>query len=203
MINRLSSGIAEIVIMLFLTFYTMFYFFRDGEQFVKKIRYLSPLKEKYENRLISRFSTMAKATVKGTLVIGLLQGAAGTITFALFSIKGWALWGVIMTLLSVIPVVGSFLVMLPAAAYKLAVGEPMSALIIVFVALVVNYAIDYLLRPVLVGQQSRIHDLLIFFTTMGGLAVFGLSGVIIGPLIGMMFMTLLDIYSSEFHDYLK
>jgi predicted PurR-regulated permease PerM len=202
LINRTSTGILGVIAGVFFTFYAMFYFFKDGNGIVKRIRYLSPLRDEYEERLISRFSSISRATIKGTVVIGLLQGIAGTVTFAIFGVKGWVLWGFVMVILSIIPLVGTYLVMVPVAAFKIAAGDVWQGIVIIVVAIVLNYAIDYLLRPILVGRESKMHDLLIFFSTLGGLALFGVMGFIIGPMIAMIFVTLIDIYSTEFKDLL-
>lgn len=200
--NKTSTSILSIIANLFFIFYTLFYFFRDGDKIIKKIRYLSPIRDEYEEKLMARFGAISRATIKGTIVIGIIQGIAGTITFLIFGIKGWILWGVVMIILSIIPIVGSFLIMIPVAMYKIVTGHLWQGIIIIFVAIVLNYAIDYLLRPVLVGQESKMHDLLIFFSTLGGIAVFGVMGFIIGPIIAMLFVTLLDIYGMEFKDLL-
>ena len=200
--NKTSSSILNIIATLFFIFYALFYFFRDGEKIVKKIRYLSPIRDEYEEKLISKFGSISRATIKGTVVIGIIQGLAGTITFLIFGIKGWILWGVIMIILSIIPVVGSFLIMGPVAIFKFATGYIWQGIIILFIAIVINYVIDYLLRPILVGQESKMHDLLIFFSTLGGITAFGVMGFIIGPMIAMLFVTIIDIYGMEFKDLL-
>jgi len=201
-INKTSTGVLGMVANIFFTFYAMFYFFRDGDKIISKLRHLSPLRDEYEEKLISRFGSISRATVKGTVIIGIIQGIAGTLTFVIFGIKGWILWGVVMIILSIIPLVGSYLVMVPVAVYKIATGHIWQGIIIIFAAIVLNYAIDYLLRPILVGHESKMHDLLIFFSTLGGIIIFGVMGFIIGPMIAMIFITLLDIYSLEFKELL-
>lgn len=201
-INRTSTGVLGIIAGIFFTFYTMFYFFKDGPKIITRLRYLSPLRDEYEEKLIQRFGSISKATVKGTFVIGLIQGLAGTLTFVIFGIKGWVLWGFVMIILSIVPVVGTYLIMIPVAIFKIAAGALWQGLVIILVAIILNYAIDYLLRPILVGNQSKMHDLLIFITTLGGIGLFGIMGFIVGPMVAMFFMTLLDIYGMEFKDLL-
>ncbi len=200
--NKTSTSILAVIANLFFIFYALFYFFRDGEKIIKKIRFFSPIRDEYEDKLIARFGSISRATIKGTIVIGIIQGIAGTITFLIFGVKGWILWGVVMIILSIIPVVGSFLIMVPVAIFKFATGYIWQGIIIIIVAIVINYAIDYLLRPVLISQESKMHDLLIFFSTLGGIAAFGIMGFIIGPMIAMFFITLIDIYGMEFRDLL-
>ena len=103
-----------------------------------------------------------------------------------------------MTILSIIPIVGSFLVMIPVAIFKFIMGDIWQGIIILIVAIVLNYLIDYLLRPILIGKESKLHDLLVFLSTIGGIAFFGVTGFIIGPVIAMIFITLLNIYTIEF-----
>ena len=201
-VNQVSSGFLGVLAKLFLTFYTMFYFFRDGDKIIKKIRYYSPLRDEYEDELMQKFSSISNATIKGTVVVGIIQGIVGTITLVIFGIKGWVLWGVVMMILSIIPIVGNYVVMVPIAIFKIAAGHIWQGIIIIFVSIVLNWAIDYFIRPRLVGHESKMHDLLIFFSTLGGIAVFGVMGFIIGPIIAMIFMTLLDIYAKEFKDIL-
>jgi len=200
--NKTYTSIFSTGFMLFIIIYSMFFFFKDGKAIVSRIRYLSPLRDSYEEELIKKFGSISRATIRGTLVIGVIQGICGTITFIIFGIPGWILWGVVMTVLSIIPVVGIFIVMIPVAIYKLLMGKIAAGIIIIFVAIIINYAVDYLLRPGLVGKQSKMHDLLIFLSTLGGLTAFGIMGFIIGPLIAMFFITLLDIYGMEFKDLL-
>lgn len=197
-INKTSRGTFQVITDLFITLFTMFYFFRDGDRLIKRIKYLSPLDDKHEDDLIDRFVSISRATIKGTLVIGIIQGFLGGLTFWIFGIGSPILWGVVMALLSVIPLVGSWLVLYPAAIIQLIVGNIFSGIGIILIAAIVISNVDTVLRPRLVGRDTGMHDLMIFFSTLGGISLFGIMGFIIGPVIAVFFLTILDIYAVEF-----
>jgi len=197
-INKASKGTFQLVTNLFLTFFAMFYFFRDGGRLINRMKYLSPLADKYEDELIQRFVTVSKATIKGTLLIGLLKGTLGALTFWSFGIHGAMLWGVVMVILSVIPMVGFGLVMYPAAIVMMLIGHVWQGITIFLIAAVIIAQVDNVLGPRIVAREAGMHDLLIFFSTLGGISLFGVMGFIIGPIIAALFVTVLDIYSIEF-----
>lgn len=197
-INKASKGTFQLVTNLFLTFFAMFYFFRDGDRVIARLKYLSPLADKYEDELIKRFVLVSKATIKGTLLIGLLKGTLGAITFWIFGIHAAVLWGVVMVILSVIPMVGFGLVMYPAAIVMILIGNVWQGIIMLLIGGVIIAQIDNVLAPRLVAREAGMHDLLIFFSTIGGISLFGVMGFIIGPIIAALFITVLDIYGIEF-----
>ncbi len=197
-INKTSRGTLQAVADVFITLFTMFYFFRDGHKLIKRIKYLSPLDDVYEEGLIHRFVSVSRATVKGTILIGLVQGTLGGLTLWLTGVDSPILWGVVMVILSVIPLVGAWLVLHPAALIQIILGNYWQGITILLVTLLVIGSIDNLLRPRLVGRDAGMHDLMIFFSTLGGISVFGIMGFIIGPVITVFFLTILDIYSVEF-----
>ena len=197
-INKTSKGTFQVVTDLFITLFTMFYFFRDGPKLVARMKYLSPLDDVYEERLVNRFVSVSRATIKGTLLIGLAQGTIGSLTLWLCGVGSPILWGVVMVVLSVIPLVGAWLVLYPAAIIQLFQGHILPAVIIVLVTVLVISNIDNLLRPRLVGRDAGMHDLMIFFSTLGGISVFGIMGFIIGPVVAVFFLTILEIYAAEF-----
>jgi predicted PurR-regulated permease PerM len=162
------------------------------------LKYLSPLPEEYENELIKRFFTVSRATLKGTLLIGLLKGALGALTFWIFGIRSPILWGTVMVILSVIPMVGAWLVMYPAAIILIIIGQVWQGIAIFLIAAIIIGNIDNVLGPKLVARDAGMHDLLIFFSTLGGISVFGMMGFIIGPIIAALFLTILDVYAIEF-----
>ena len=199
-INRTSRGTLEFVVLLFITLFTMFYFFRDGGIMVRKLRSLVPLDREYKNALIARFTSVARATVKGTLLIALVQGTLSGLTLWIFGVGSPFLWGVVATLFSIIPLVGAWLILYPAAIIQAIQGNYAQAIGIAVVTLVVIVNVDNLLRPRLVGQETGMHDLMVFFSTLGGIGLFGASGFILGPMVAALFLALLDIYSREFKD---
>ncbi|HZF13538.1 MAG TPA: AI-2E family transporter [Thermoanaerobaculia bacterium] len=202
LINLTSRGTLQAFALLFITLFTMYYFFRDGEALIARIKYLVPMEERYEEAIISRFSAVARATIRGTLLIALLQGMiAGTILW-IFGFASPVLWAVVAGVFAVVPLFGAWLVLYPAAFVQLLTGHPWQALGLVLCALSVIASID-VLRPRLVGQRSGMHDLMVFFSTLGGLATFGAMGFIAGPVIAALFLAMIDIYSSEFKQELE
>jgi predicted PurR-regulated permease PerM len=201
-IKATSTGTIQAVIVLFLTLFTMFYFFRDSEKLIPKLKYLIPLPDGHLEAIIARFSSVARATVKGTLVIALVQGSLAGITLWAFGVEGAILWGVVATIMSVVPMVGAWLVLYPAAVVQLVTGHVWQGIAIIVITTVVISNIDNFIRPRLVGQEAGMHDLMVFFSTLGGIAVFGAMGFIVGPVIAALFLAILEIYAIEFKDVL-
>lgn len=205
LIDSLSSGaigamqfLVAVVIML----YTMYFFLLDGPKLLDKILYYLPLENEDEHLLLTKFTSVARATIKGTLVIGILQGGLAGLAFWAAGIPSAVFWGTVMAVLSVIPSVGSALIWVPAAVFLIAAGSYFKALgLILFCGLVVGSA-DNLLRPMLVGKDTQMHELMIFFGTIGGIMVFGVVGMIIGPIVAALFVTLWEIYGIAFKDVL-
>ena len=197
-INKTFKGTFHVLTDLFITLFIMFYFFRDGDKLINRIKYLSPLDDRHEEVLMQRFISVSRATIKGTLLIGLAQGILGGLTLWIFGVASPILWGAVMVILSIIPLVGGWLVLYPAAIIQLILGNTWEGIAIMVVAAVVISNVDTLLRPRLVGRDAGMHDLLIFFSTIGGISLFGIMGFIIGPVIAVFFLTILDIYSIEF-----
>jgi len=205
LIDHLSSftlGTINVVFMLFVLLYTMFFLLMDGDKLLFKILYYLPLEDDDEHRILDRFTSVTRATLKGTAVIGVLQGGLSGIAFAVVGIPSAIFWGTIMTVLSIIPGIGTALVWVPAAIILAGSGAIYKALgLAVFCAVVVG-SLDNILRPALVGKDTQMHDLMIFFGTMGGIFMFGVPGIIIGPIISALFITLWDIYGIAFRDVL-
>jgi len=202
-INKTSRGTLQGLILLFTTLFTMFYFFRDGKTLLRKLRYLIPLDREYKNAIAARFSSVARATVKGTLLIALVQGTLAGLTLWIFGVGSPFLWGVVATFFAIIPLVGAWLVLYPAAFIQMATGHMGQGIGILLVTVIVIVNVDNLMRPRLVGQETGMHDLMVFFSTLGGIAMFGAMGFIIGPMIAALFLTMLDIYSEEFKEDLE
>lgn len=205
LINRLSTatlGTVNFLFMLFIMLYTMFFFLMDGNKLIDKILYYLPLEDHDERRMLNKFTSVTRATLKGTAVIGLLQGVLAGTAFAVVGIEGAVFWGAIMAVLSFIPGIGSALVWAPAVIILAATGHPAKAIGLgVFCAAVVG-SIDNLLRPILVGRDTQMHELMILFGTLGGILMFGVVGVIIGPIIAALFVTVWEIYGVAFKDVL-
>ncbi len=205
LINSLQSATIGTVNFLFMTFvllYTMYFFLIDGEKLIDKILYYLPLEDSDEQRMLDRFTSVARATLKGTAVIGMLQGGLAGLAFFVVGIPSAVFWGVIMTLLSVLPGIGTALVWVPASVILMLSGNLAGGVgLLVFCGIVVG-SIDNLLRPILVGKDTQMHELLIFFGTLGGIYMFGFVGFIIGPIVAALFITVWDIYGVAFRDML-
>jgi predicted PurR-regulated permease PerM len=201
--NKTASGTLQFLIAVAVTLFTMFYFFVDGEAIVARLKYLSPLDERHENRIAQRFASVARATIKGTVIIALVQAILGTILLWTCGVDAPAVWGVVMFFLAFIPIVGVKLVLLPAGIFQLLTGHAVGGIVILIASFVVILNVDNILRPRLVGKESQMHDLLIFFATLGGLGTFGIAGLIAGPVLAAFVMSLLEIYGSEFRRELE
>jgi predicted PurR-regulated permease PerM len=182
--------------------YAMFFFLMDGPRILDKFLYYMPLSPADEERMVEKFLSVSRATIKGTLIIGIVQGGLAGIAFWVVGIDGAVFWGTIMAILSIIPGVGTALVWIPAVIYLVAKGHMGSAIgLFVWCAAVVG-TVDNVLRPWLVGKDTKMPDLLILLGTLGGLIVFGAPGIIIGPIIAALFVTIWDIYGTAFKDVL-
>ena len=205
LIENLQAATLGTVNFLFMTLvmlYTMFFFLMDGDKLIQKILYYLPLEDAEEHRMLDRFTSVARATIKGTAVIGILQGGLAGLAFAVVGIPSAVFWGVIMILLSVLPGIGTALVWIPAAVIWGASGHwPQAIGLMIFCGVVVG-SLDNFLRPVLVGKDTQMHELLIFFGTLGGIMMFGFVGYIIGPIVAALFTTIWDIYGIAFKDVL-
>lgn len=186
------------VIMFIIMFYALFFFVRDGEKLLKELMHLCPLGDRYEKILYNKFTSTVRATIKGTMTIGLIQGALGFIMFALAGIKGAAIWGVLMVIMASIPAVGCYFIWLPVAIAQLILGHTGTGIaMILFGALVIG-TIDNFLRPVLVGRDTQMHPLMVLFSTLGGIATFGISGFVIGPVIASLLLAFWEMYDEYY-----
>jgi predicted PurR-regulated permease PerM len=191
------------VVHFFMMLYAMFFFLMDGRRYLDTLVQYLPLRESEQNQMLARFVSVTRATLKGTLVIGVIQGALGGITFALLGISGAVLWGLMMTVLSVLPMVGGALVWVPAALFLAWQGAWIKAAILVAVGSLVIGSVDNLLRPLLVGHDTEMSELLVLFSTLGGIAVFGAVGFIVGPIIAALFVTAWEIFGKAYRDDLN
>ena len=164
--------------------------------------FLSPLEADDEALVIERFISVTRATLRGSLLIGGIQGLLTGIGFAVAGISGAAFWGTIVVVLSVIPGIGAPIVWLPAVGWLFALGEPVTGLALAAWCAVVVGSIDNVLRPRLVGSDARMSDLMILISTLGGISLFGAPGFVIGPIVAAVFVTLWDVYGRVFADSL-
>lgn len=184
----------------FLMLYVLFFLLRDGSTAKKRLMEILPLGDKREERLIAKFVSTTRAVVKGTLIVGVVQGSLGGLLFSIAGIKGAALWGVFMTIVSVIPALGAIIVWLPAGLILLATGSVWQGIMILLVGALVISLIDNVLRPILVGRDTKMPDVIILISTLGGLSTFGLTGFVIGPILAGFFIVLWNMFEEEYHD---
>ncbi|EQB19619.1 AI-2E family transporter [Novosphingobium lindaniclasticum] len=178
------SFLAALGVMLYLTFFLL----RDGERYGALIRDAMPLRPHLRDRLVANFVIVVRATMKGTVVVAVAQGLVGGIIFSLLGIQGSLLWGVMMGFFSLLPAVGTGLVWVPMAAYLIATGNMWHGAILAFCGLFIIGMIDNILRPILVGRDTRMPDFVVLIATLAGLQIFGLNGFIVGPVIAALFI---------------
>ena len=201
-LSSLTVGTLNFFFMAFVMLYSMYFLQIDGHKLINKILYYLPLKSTDERVLLQKFTSVTRATLKGTLLIGLLQGGLAGIAFAIAGIENAVFWGTVMVVLSIIPAVGSALVWVPACILLAVQGQTGSAIgLAAFCALVVG-SLDNVLRPILVGRDTKMHELMIFLSTLGGIFMFGFNGLFIGPLIASLFISIWEVYGVEFADFL-
>jgi predicted PurR-regulated permease PerM len=200
--SRMTAGTAAFLLDLFIMIYAMFFFFRDGEKILERIFYYLPLSDEDESLMLQRLTSITRATVKGTLVIGIIQGALAGIAFWVAGIEGAAFWGTLMAILSIIPGIGAALIWVPAVVYLFISGQTLAATLLLAWCAAVVGTVDNILRPILVGKDARMPDLLILVGTLGGLFLFGPIGFIVGPIVCGLFLTVWDIYGATFKDVL-
>lgn len=190
-------GSLQQAVMLLLTFYVLFYFLRDRNDALKSIRRLSPLSRAQMDHLFRLLGDTLHATLYGTFVVAMVQGALGGLMFWWLGLPSPLLWGVVMGMLAIIPVLGAFVVWIPAALFLLATGAPGKALILAIWGTVVVGGIDNLLYPMLVGNRMRMHTVLVFISIVGGLFVFGAAGLILGPVVLTVTTVLLEVWRDQ------
>ena len=197
-VSRMTAGTATFVLNLFVMAYAMFFFLKDGRQIMRTILSYIPMREDQKSRMIQQFTSITRATVKGTLLIGIMQGALDGVAFWLAGIDGWALWGTLMAILSILPAVGAPVVWVPAGLYLLLTGRVVAGLVLVGWCAAVLATVEYVVRPALVGTDIKMPDLLVLVGTLGGLYLFGPIGFIVGPIVCGLFLTVWQIYRETF-----
>lgn len=178
--------------------YLAFFLIRDGNSLVDLLIRALPLGDERERLLFAKFAEVTRATVKGNLLIAIIQGGLGGLIFWLLDIQGALLWGVVMAIVSLIPAVGAALVWVPAALYLAATGEIISAIILTAYGSIIIGLSDNLLRPILVGRDTKLPDYIVLLSTLGGIVMFGVNGFVMGPLVAALFMAFWGIFIREF-----
>ena len=193
-----GQNVARFLVMFALMLYLLFFVLRDGDEILEQIIRALPLGDQRERVLFAKFAEMARAVIKGTLIVGLVQGTLGGLMFWTLGISGAVFWGMVMVLLSVLPLVGASIIWVPAAIFLAVGGAYGKAVIMVIVGAVVIGLADNVLRPLLVGRDTKMPDYLVLLSTLGGLTLFGLSGFVIGPIIASLFLAVWAMFQEEF-----
>ncbi len=187
------GGALGVVVQVFFIIFTMYYLFRDGAKIVKTLPGVLPLERGQSAEIIARTRDVISASVNGVLVIAAIQGALGAIAFFALGVPSALVWGVVMTFLSLIPMAGAFIVWIPAAIFLALTGHWVKAALLVAWGALVIGTVDNFLRPKLVGERTKLHELFIFFSVLGGLHVFGVLGLVLGPVVLAITLALLDV----------
>ena len=177
--------------------YLLFFLLRDGSSLALRIGQATPLDETHKRQLVSKFTTVIRATVKGNIVVAASQGALGGLIFWILGIQGPVLWGVSMAFLSLLPAVGAGLIWVPVAIYFLATGAVWQGVVLTAFGVGVIGLVDNVLRPILVGKDTKMPDYVVLISTLGGMALFGLTGFVIGPVIAALFIASWDLFSPS------
>jgi len=183
-----------------LMLYLLFFFVRDGVALIERLVRMIPIGDARERKLFEKFAEVSRATLKGTVVVGIVQGALGGLTFAILGIDGAIFWGVVMTILSILPAVGASIVWIPTAIWLFATGAVTSGVILVVVGVFVIGLADNVLRPILVGRDTKMPDYLILISTLGGITAFGVSGFVIGPIVAALCLAGWEMFSADFRE---
>ena len=192
---NIGQNTFQFVISFGIMLYLLFFFLRDGQALAKRIRNAIPLQEHHKRDLSRKFTTVIRATVKGNIVVAASQGALGGLIFWVLGIQGPVLWGVLMAFLSLLPAVGAGLIWVPVAIYFLATGAVWQGVVLTAFGVFVIGLVDNILRPVLVGKDTKMPDYIVLISTLGGMALFGLTGFVIGPVIAALFMACWDLFA--------
>ena len=186
----------DFVVAFFVMLYVLFFLFRDGDRLAQRIARTIPLQPQHTERLLTQFATVVRATVKGNIVVALIQGALGSLAFVVLGVSGAILWGAVMALFSLLPAVGAALVWGPVAAYYFFTGAIVKGIGLTLWGALVIGLVDNFLRPILVGKDTRLPDYLVLVATLGGIVVFGLNGFVIGPVIAAVFLVSWNMLAS-------
>jgi predicted PurR-regulated permease PerM len=192
----IGKGTANFIVSLLLMLYLLFFFLRDGGALTRRIRDAVPLRAEQQRALFTKFAIVTRAMFKGNLLVAAVQGALGGLIFWFLGIHAPVLWGVLMAFLSLLPAVGAAGVWLPVAIYFLATGAVWEGIVLIAYGAFVIGLVDNLLRPYLVGKDTQMPDYVVLISTLGGIAIIGLDGLVIGPVIAAMFIAVWDIFSA-------
>ena len=197
-----TRGTATFLLQVFILLYALFYFLRDGREILGTVMRYVPLNTSGKEQLLERFISVTRATLRGSLLIGMIQGALAGMAFWVAGVPGPAFWGTVMVVLSIIPAIGAGLVWVPAVVYLFLVERIVAAVLLFAWCAVVVGTVDNFLRPRLIGRDARMSDLLILLSTLGGIVLFGAVGFIVGPIVAALFVTVWHLYGEAFSEWL-
>lgn len=201
-VKSITQNSLRFLFMLFIMFYTLYYFLKDGKKMLTHLMHLSPLGDSYEEMLYEQFTSTTRATLKSTLIIGGIQGTLGGLLFWIAGMEGALIWGTIMVVLAIIPAVGPPLVLVPAGIIGLILGNFGGGLLLLIGSVVISI-LDNIIRPPLVGKDIQMHPLVVLFATLGGIFLFGISGFVIGPIIAALYTSIMSIYEHYYQTELS
>jgi predicted PurR-regulated permease PerM len=196
--KKTYQGTTSFIFMAFIMFFSLYYLLKDNEVLWKKIKDLSPLKNNQEDILLKKFVAISRATLKGSLVVAIFQGIVTAILLSATGVPSAIFLGILTVIFSLIPFVGAGFVWAPAGIIMLLLGNIWQGIVIILFGALVISTVDNILRAKLVGNESSLHPLLVFLSTIGGIVAFGMAGFLLGPILIVLFLTLLDIYKMEF-----
>lgn len=189
----LGQDTFNLLVSFFIMLYLLFFFLRDGQGLVRRMRDAVPLQVDVKRSLATKFATVIRATVKGNIAVAMVQGALGGFIFWALDLHAPVLWGVLMAFLSLLPAIGAAVVWFPVAVYLLIGGQTVDGMVLMAFGVLVIGLVDNVLRPILVGKDTKMPDYVVLLSTLGGLAIFGPNGFVIGPVIAAMFMAAWDL----------
>jgi predicted PurR-regulated permease PerM len=197
-----TRGTLSALLQIFVLFYALFFFLVDGRMILKRFLDHVPLTPTQKGQLLDRFVSVTRATLRGSLLIGLIQGGLAGLAFWVVGVPGSAFWATMMVILSIIPAIGAGLIWVPAVIYLFMVGETVAGVGLLIWCAVVVSSIDNLLRPRLIGRDARMSDLLILVSTLGGILLFGAVGFIVGPIVAALFVAVWHMYGEATQSWL-
>ncbi len=192
-----GQNMFEFVVGFFVMLYLLYFLLRDGDRLARRIREAAPLPLERKRALFEKFPVVIRATVKSNVVVAILQGALGGVIFWLLGINAALFWAVVMAVLSLLPAVGTAMVWGPVAVYLLATGAIWQGLALIAFGVLVIGLVDNVLRPILVGKDTKMPDYVVLISTLGGIALFGINGFIVGPIIAALFIAAWDLATPE------
>jgi predicted PurR-regulated permease PerM len=201
-VSSLISNVSGFILSLFLFLFGVYYLLKDGSKFKDVLVDISPLNERQEDELVAKVGSAVNGVVKGSFLIALTQGVVATIGYFIFGVPQPILWGMFTIMAALVPTVGTALALVPAIIFLLITDHVGAAIgLLIWGALAVGL-IDNIISPILIGAKAKLHPLLVLFSVLGGISLFGFLGFLLGPIFMAIFVTLVDMFRHEFKDYL-